>query len=103
MVLDDYVSGAIIANGFKDAKIEFLDDDIILVPFNKSELNKLIYQLDKNIDLLKRSGDYPEEKDDKNLMSRLQKACYYADFVKCSVCNRIYYRYSKCINCCDKL
>lgn len=95
--MDDFSSGAITAEGFDNAKILKLDGSnssdggSVLVPFKTKELELLISEHEKRMELLKASDDYPEEKYDKVLLERLKTARYYSSFKICPECGIIYY------------
>lgn len=95
--MDDFNSGAIIAKGFSNGKILKLDGSnspeggSVLVPLRTQELELLISEHEKRIEILKATGDYPEEKGDKALLERLKTSYYYSEFKICPECGIIYY------------
>lgn len=56
------------------AQILLFNEETVLVPFNEKELYRLLCALTRTIDNLSASGDFPEEKEYRNLHHNLMSS-----------------------------
>lgn len=54
------------------AKIYDFDEETVFIPFNEHELRRLMISFERHIDILQRSGDYPEISKDHDTLFNLQ-------------------------------
>ena len=58
------------------ANVFIFDTGTVMLPLNEREASRLRFALAKQIDRLKGTGDFPEEKEYRDLLSNLTTACW---------------------------